>query len=100
MEPEDKETVTPSRDPEKNIPSSEDASVREAQEIDDVPIPKTGHNLWEKLLNAGVELRGMQPVPEALRTDTRYLNICTILLSSMTSLLPYVPYRSVQRNPR
>lgn len=84
------EAVISDKDPEKNAPSSEDTSLREAGAVDDVFIPKTGHGLWEKLLNAGVELRGDQPVPVELRTDTRYLNICTILLTSMTSLLPYV----------
>ncbi|TVY21373.1 Purine-cytosine permease fcyB [Lachnellula arida] len=45
-------------------------------------------SLWQKLANYGVELRGVQPVPEEERTDTRYLNLATWLGSSMLCLLP------------
>lgn len=47
-------------------------------------------SVWRKLANYGVELRGVEPVPEAERTDTRYLNVGTWLGASMLCLLPYV----------
>lgn len=45
-------------------------------------------SFWRKLANYGVELRGVQPVPEAERTDTRYVNVATWLGASMLCLLP------------
>jgi hypothetical protein len=74
-------------DLEKNATST-DVSVHD--DVVEVAITGPGHTLWSKLSDAGVELRGAQPVPVELRTDTRYFNIFTVFSTSMTSLLPYV----------
>lgn len=43
---------------------------------------------WQKLANYGVELRGVEPVPEVERTDTKFINIGTWLGAAMLCLLP------------
>jgi hypothetical protein len=57
---------------------------------DDFRVPIIASTLWEKLLDAGVELRGAEPIPREKRTDTQYLNTFTIFATSLTSLQPYV----------
>lgn len=43
---------------------------------------------WQKVVNFGVELRGLEPVPPELRTDTRYVNILTLFSTTSIGLLP------------
>ncbi|RDW91687.1 putative purine-cytosine permease FCY2 [Coleophoma crateriformis] len=52
-------------------------------------------SVWQKLANCGVELRGVEPVPEAERTDTRYLNVGTWLGASMLNLLPCMGFTMI-----
>ncbi|KAH8890564.1 hypothetical protein GQ53DRAFT_169772 [Thozetella sp. PMI_491] len=73
--PKDVENKSSSSTPSVNVVAS-----------DEVAAPSS--SLWSRLSDAGVELRGAQPVPVELRTDTRYFNIFTIFATSMTSLLP------------
>jgi hypothetical protein len=78
--------LDPSKDLEKSlVPSETSVDVSPADVV-----PSADRSLWTRLSEAGVELRGAQPVPVELRTDTRYFNIFTIFSTSMTSLLPYV----------
>lgn len=41
-----------------------------------------------RFIAAGVEVRGVQPVPPEERTDRRTMNILSFWLSASTSLLP------------
>jgi hypothetical protein len=41
-----------------------------------------------KLTTAGVELRGLEPVPAEQRTHTKYYNILTLFGGSFISILP------------
>ncbi|KAJ9145430.1 Purine-cytosine permease fcy22 [Pleurostoma richardsiae] len=76
--------LDPSKDLEKSlVPSETSVDVSPADVV-----PSADRSLWTRLSEAGVELRGAQPVPVELRTDTRYFNIFTIFSTSMTSLLP------------
>ncbi|EPE06276.1 purine-cytosine permease fcy22 [Ophiostoma piceae UAMH 11346] len=89
-----------STDPEKGIAPvvSSDVELGSSQEHksrshdgevhDDFHVPAVGQPFWQRLSNAGFELRGVEPVPVEKRTDTRYLNVFTIFGTSMTSLLP------------
>lgn len=76
-------------DVESNPPTKVIAS--ESIELqDDFHVPNIASTFWEKLLDAGVELRGAEPVPPEKRTDTQYLNTFTVFATSLTSLQPYV----------
>lgn len=58
------------------------------EDIDRFSRKLSQYPILRKLVEYGVELRGVQPVPEALRTDTRFINIFTVFATPMCSLLP------------
>lgn len=71
--------------------SSQEGTIEPTKEIeiqDALEPPKIAASFWEKLSFAGLEMRGAEPVPVEKRTDTQYINVCTIFATSMTSLLP------------
>jgi len=45
-------------------------------------------SILRKLTSAGVEIRGLEPVPPEARTHTKYYNICTLFGGSFISILP------------
>ena len=58
---------------------------------DAVSIPGTSepvNSFWQKLVNLGVELRGLEPIPLELRTDENYVNILTLFSKTSMGLLP------------
>jgi hypothetical protein len=46
------------------------------------------YSWMKRFVAAGVEVRGVQPVPPEERTDRRTVNILSFWLSASTSLLP------------
>jgi hypothetical protein len=73
-------------DMEKGIP---EPSVQDADVAHGITTEVYGPvSLWKKLANYGVEIRGIEPVPEIERTDTRFLNVGTWLGASVLCLLP------------
>jgi len=71
---------------EKGVPETtvHDTDIAPGQSIDVIgPV-----SFWRKLASYGVELRGIEPVPEIERTDTRFLNVGTWLGASLVCLLP------------
>lgn len=44
--------------------------------------------VWKVLLASGVELRGIEPVPEELRTDSAFNKIFTVWCTSLLCPLP------------
>ncbi|CAK7217387.1 hypothetical protein SBRCBS47491_003146 [Sporothrix bragantina] len=84
------DAITPAAGSDVEVGSSQEyKGVHDETEVhDDFHVPKVGESFWQKLSSAGFEMRGVEPVPVELRTDTRYLNVFTIFGTSMTSLLP------------
>ncbi|KAK5061081.1 hypothetical protein LTR84_007623 [Exophiala bonariae] len=56
--------------------------------IDNYVAPQSLKSFLKSLATAGVELRGLEPVPLHERTHTRYYNIFTLFGGSFISLLP------------
>lgn len=56
--------------------------------IDNYVAPQSFKNFLKGLATAGVELRGLEPVPLQDRTHTKYYNIMTLFGGSFVSLLP------------
>lgn len=56
--------------------------------IDNYVAPQSLKSLLKSLATAGVELRGLEPVPLQERTHTKYYNIFTLFGGSFISLLP------------
>lgn len=56
----------------------------------------TFDKIWTFLLSSGVELRGVQPVPEELRTDSAFNKIFTVWCTSLLCPLPYAISLPVQ----
>jgi hypothetical protein len=56
--------------------------------IDNYVAPQSLKGLLKRLATAGVELRGLEPVPLQERTHTKYYNIFTLFGGSFISLLP------------
>jgi len=56
--------------------------------IEDFVAPGSLKHLLRKLTTAGVEIRGLEPVPPEARTHTKYYNIFTLFGGSFISILP------------
>lgn len=56
--------------------------------IDSYVAPQSLKGFLKSLATAGVELRGLEPVPLQERTHTKYYNIFTLFGGSFISLLP------------
>ena len=79
-------------DPEKGIKAT--SEVQPALDVDVVEgeselVPRSGFDkVWKILSSSGVELRGVQPVPEELRTDSAFNKIFTVWCTSLLCPLP------------
>lgn len=73
------------------LEGQQDASLEVPEEgtiIDNYVAPQSLKGILKNLATAGVELRGLEPVPLQERTHTKYYNIFTLFGGSFTSLLP------------
>lgn len=81
-------------DPEKGIKSITETQPTQNVDVaegDSHVVAKSSSNkIWKVLLSSGVELRGVQPVPEELRTESAFNKIFTVWCSSLLCPLPIV----------
>lgn len=55
--------------------------------VEDIPLQSCSGYL-RKLTGAGIEMRGLEPVPAEQRNHTKYYNIFTLFGGSFLTLLP------------
>lgn len=55
--------------------------------VEDIALPSWSGYL-RKLTSAGIEMRGLEPVPAESRNHTKYYNIFTLFGGSFLTLLP------------
>lgn len=85
--------LTPVTDVEQNMTKVESQpttpeSVVEEGIIEDLVAPSSLKTFLKKLALAGVEVRGLEPIPPEKRTHTRYFNVLTLFGGSFISILP------------
>lgn len=86
----DVESTTPTTDL-KNLEHDNEAAAEMPEEgtiIANYAGPQSLKDFLKSLTTAGVELRGLEPVPLQDRTHTKYYNIFTLFGGSFISLLP------------
>jgi hypothetical protein len=66
----------------------EEAAPHESEIIEHYAAPQSVKDILRTMTTAGVELRGLEPVPWQDRTHTKYYNIMTLFGGSFISLLP------------
>lgn len=74
----------------KEIPDSHDVEAQATEEgiVESFVTPKSVRGLLKRLTIAGVEMRGLEPIPLENRTHTKYYNIFTLFGGSFLSILP------------
>lgn len=77
MDMDDKKNLSPDVEP-----------LPEEGIVEDYAAPSTLKGFLQKLMTAGVELRGLEPVSPENRTHTKYYNIMTLFGGSFLSILP------------
>ncbi|RDB27544.1 Purine-cytosine permease fcyB [Hypsizygus marmoreus] len=77
--------------PSFDVEDKKDLEEKGQEYVADVPVSEWGYyNRWTKrLLTWGVESRGIQPIPEAHRTDTQYSKIFFIWFSANCNILSF-----------
>ncbi|KAJ5682704.1 hypothetical protein N7462_005869 [Penicillium macrosclerotiorum] len=75
---------------DKKIVEGDDIESQKIEDgiIEDFITPRSLSGLLKKLATAGVEMRGLEPIPEERRTHTKYYNIFTLFGGSFLSILP------------
>lgn len=56
--------------------------------VENFVTPRSLTGLLKRLATAGVEMRGLEPIPVEARTHTKYYNIFTLFGGSFLSILP------------
>lgn len=56
--------------------------------VENFATPRSLAGLLKKLATAGVEMRGLEPIPVEARTHTKYYNLFTLFGGSFLSILP------------
>lgn len=81
-------TAAAGEDHKSELRDCEDAAPQEGTIIENYAAPQSVKDFLRTLTTAGVELRGLEPVPWQERTHTKYYNIMTLFGGSFISLLP------------
>ena len=65
-----------------------ESQIAEDGIVDNSIAPRSLRGILKRLAMAGVEMRGLEPIPVEKRTHTKYYNIFTLFGGSFLSILP------------